>query len=58
MWTEILNSDAGVYNGTDNFGNLGRVVAVDRPHQGFPASATVVVPPLGAVYLRHDPDQS
>ncbi len=58
VWTEILNSDAGVYNGTDNFGNLGRVVAVDRPHQGFPASATVVVPPLGAVYLRHDPDQS
>lgn len=58
VWTEIFNSDSGVYDGTDNFGNLGRVVAEDEPWNGFPASATVVVPPLGAVYLRHEPDAS
>jgi 1,4-alpha-glucan branching enzyme len=58
VWTEIFNSDSGIYDGTDNFGNLGRVVAKAEPLNGFPASATVVVPPLGAVYLRHDPEAS
>jgi len=52
VWEEILNSDAEVYDGTGNFGNLGQVTATSTPWNGMPASATVVVPPLGTVYLR------
>ena len=52
VWEEVLNSDADLYDGTGNFGNLGQVTAIDEPWNGLPASATVVVPPLGTVYLR------
>ncbi|MEN0070242.1 MAG: alpha amylase C-terminal domain-containing protein, partial [Propionicimonas sp.] len=54
VWTEVFNSDAGVYDGSDAHGNLGRVVAEAEAWNGLPASATIVVPPLGAVYLRYD----
>ncbi|MGH3444345.1 MAG: alpha amylase C-terminal domain-containing protein, partial [Nocardioidaceae bacterium] len=53
-WTEALNTDAGEYAGS-GVGNLGAVQAVDEPWHGQPASATVRVPPLGALWLvSHD----
>lgn len=58
IWTEILNTDAGVYDGSDQFGNLGRIEAIAQPHDGYPASAEIVVPPLGAIYLRFTPSPS
>ena len=50
-WTEVLNTDAVAYGGT-GLGNMGAVQAVPEVHHGRPASATVVVPPLAAVYLH------
>jgi 1,4-alpha-glucan branching enzyme len=55
-WTEILNTDSEIYDGTGEFGNLGQVIATEVPSHGFDYSATVVVPPLGAVWLRFDPE--
>ena len=54
-WTEILNTDAEVYDGTGEFGNLGAVESHEVPSHGLEYSAVVTVPPLGAVWLRHDP---
>ncbi len=51
-WTEILNTDAAAYGGS-GVGNLGAVNATDQPWHGQPASATVRIPPLGAVWLRY-----
>ena len=51
VWREILNSDATVYGGS-GVGNLGAVVAKDEPWQGFPASATLVLPPLATIWLQ------
>jgi 1,4-alpha-glucan branching enzyme len=52
-WSEILNTDAAIYGGS-NRGNSGAVEAGPEPHQGRPASAPLVVPPLGAVMLRYE----
>ena len=52
-WHEILNTDAQTYGGS-GMGNLGSVVATESGWHGRPASATVVVPPLAAIYLRHE----
>jgi len=49
-WREVLNTDAAEYGGS-GMGNLGMVHAVPKPWHGRPASATMVVPPLGAVWL-------
>jgi 1,4-alpha-glucan branching enzyme len=49
-WRELLNTDAACYGGS-GMGNLGAVEAEDLPHRGFPASATVVLPPLATVWL-------
>ncbi|GAA4416548.1 1,4-alpha-glucan branching protein GlgB [Georgenia halophila] len=49
-WLEALNTDAEEYGGS-GVGNLGRVVAEDSPWHGYPASATLRVPPMGAVWL-------
>ena len=49
-WDEVLNTDAGVYGGS-NVGNLGGVVAEAVPSHGQPASAEVVLPPLGVVWF-------
>ncbi len=51
-WVEVLNSDAAEYDGTGDFTNPEPVQATGQPHDGLPASATVVVPPLGATVLR------
>ncbi|WIB25214.1 1,4-alpha-glucan branching protein GlgB [Curtobacterium sp. MCSS17_015] len=50
-WNEVLNTDASAYGGS-GVGNLGAVQAEDVPWAGRPASANLVVPPLGAVWLR------
>ncbi|PZG01438.1 1,4-alpha-glucan branching protein GlgB [Micromonospora deserti] len=52
-WREVLNTDAHHYGGS-GVGNLGAVPAEDVPWQGFPASAALQVPPLGALWLRRD----
>jgi 1,4-alpha-glucan branching enzyme len=49
-WREVLNTDAVAYGGS-GMGNLGAVEAENLPHRGFPASATVVLPPLATVWL-------
>jgi 1,4-alpha-glucan branching enzyme len=50
-WTEVLNTDAGVYSGS-GVGNMGVVKADQGSHHGQPASATVTVPPLATLWLR------
>ncbi|WP_420364854.1 1,4-alpha-glucan branching protein GlgB [Curtobacterium sp. L3-7] len=51
QWQEVLNTDAAEYGGS-GVGNLGVVTADDTPWAGRPASAHLVVPPLGAVWLK------
>ncbi|MDN4474820.1 1,4-alpha-glucan branching protein GlgB [Demequina sp. SYSU T00192] len=50
-WDEVFNTDSESYGGS-GVGNLGHVVAAERSMHGFPAVATIRVPPLGAVILR------
>ncbi len=52
-WREVLNSDAGVYDGGD-IGNGGVIDAVADPADGQPASADIVVPPLAGLVLRFE----
>jgi 1,4-alpha-glucan branching enzyme len=54
IWREILNTDATLYGGS-GVGNLGAVRASSVPSHGFPASASMTVPPLATVYLRFEP---
>jgi len=49
-YEEILNSDSRHYQGSD-LGNYGTLIAHEQPWMGFPASATLVLPPLGGVIL-------
>ena len=56
-WDEVLNTDADTYYGS-GVGNLGAVTATDASWHGQPASATVTVPPLGALWLRFQSDPS
>lgn len=51
-WDEVLNTDAETYFGS-GVGNFGGVEATDVMHHGQPASATLRVPPLGALWLRY-----
>ncbi len=53
-WTELVNTDSQAYGGS-GVGNLGAVTATDEPWHGRPASATLRVPPLGALWLRPAP---
>jgi len=50
-YLEVLNSDAGVYGGS-NVGNQGRVVASRTPSHGHAFSLNLTVPPLGFVLLK------
>jgi 1,4-alpha-glucan branching enzyme len=52
-WREALNTDAEVYGG-GNVGNLGAVTPEPVPWHGQPVSATVTLPPLGAVWFVPD----
>ncbi|WP_226781114.1 1,4-alpha-glucan branching protein GlgB [Oceaniglobus trochenteri] len=47
-WREVLNTDAALYGG-DNRGNMGAIKGKDVAHQGQPASARVVLPPLSTL---------
>jgi 1,4-alpha-glucan branching enzyme len=51
-WQEILNSDSESYGGA-GFGNLGGTEAQDVPAHGRQYSLNLIVPPLGAVLLKH-----
>ena len=51
-WEEVLNTDAEAYGGS-GVGNFGQVTAEDVPWHARPASASISVPPLGAVWLRY-----
>ena len=51
QWDEVVNTDAGAYAGS-GVGNLGTIEAVDGEHDGQPAYATVVLPPLATVWFR------
>ncbi|GAA3474290.1 1,4-alpha-glucan branching protein GlgB [Nonomuraea roseola] len=53
-WEEMLNTDAYDYWGS-GVGNLGAVEAVEESWHGLPYSTTLVVPPLGAVWLKGTP---
>ena len=53
-WREVLNTDAALYGGSGQ-GNLGAVEAVAEPFQGWPAAASVSLPPLATLYLLYDP---
>jgi len=50
-WREVLNSDAGVYGGS-NQGNLGGVNAEGPPSHGQPHSAEFRLPPLSAIVFE------
>ncbi|MGC3999264.1 MAG: 1,4-alpha-glucan branching protein GlgB [Anaeromyxobacter sp.] len=50
LWRERLNSDAGVYAGS-NVGNAGGVWAEEIPAHGKPWSIGLRLPPLGALFL-------
>ncbi|MBN0041077.1 1,4-alpha-glucan branching protein GlgB [Cellulosimicrobium cellulans] len=53
-WREVLNTDAEVYGGS-GVGNLGEVEAEAVPWKGRAHSATLRLPPLGALYLVPSP---
>ena len=53
-WREAINTDATDYGGS-GVGNMGAVQSVDVPWHGRPASAVLTVPPLGVLWLVHDP---
>jgi 1,4-alpha-glucan branching enzyme len=50
-WLEVINTDAHEYGGS-GVGNFGRVLAEEIEWHGRPFSASLSVPPLGAVWLR------
>ena len=52
-WSEVLNSDASLYGGS-NQGNLGGVTADDYKVHGQPFSAQFTLPPLGVVAFKAD----
>lgn len=53
VWQEILNTDAADYGGRGS-GNLGMVIA--RAEDGGAPMATVTLPALSTLWLRHQPD--
>jgi 1,4-alpha-glucan branching enzyme len=52
-WSEVLNSDASVYGGS-NMGNGGVIHADDYPSHGMQQSAALSLPPLATIVLRCD----
>jgi 1,4-alpha-glucan branching enzyme len=53
VWREAVNSDSELYGGS-GAGNMGEVIASEHPSHGQPASATITIPPLGALWLVPD----
>jgi 1,4-alpha-glucan branching enzyme len=56
-WLELLNSDAPIYGGSGQ-GNLGAVDAAPIGKHGHLHSFTLTLPPLGAIFLKPDPDSA
>ncbi len=54
FWREILNSDAAVYGGSGQ-GNLGGKETTAAAAHGRPQSLLLTLPPLSAIFLRHEP---
>ncbi len=52
-YRELLNSDAGIYGGS-NVGNLGGVEAELVPWHGCSYSVSLTLPPLAVVFLKPD----
>ena len=50
-WVEIFNSDSEFFGGS-NVGNAGGVSTVPEPWHYRDNSIAVMLPPLGAVYLK------
>jgi len=50
LWKEAVNTDSELYGGS-GAGNMGAVMATDHASHGQPASATITIPPLGALWL-------
>ena len=50
-WDEVLNTDSEHFGGS-GVGNFGRVEASGEGTHGQPYSATIQVPPLGAIWLK------
>ncbi len=50
-YREVLNSDAGIYGGS-NVGNQGRVASAAEPSHGFECSMCLSLPPLGFLLLK------
>ncbi len=50
-WAEVLNTDADCYGGS-GVGNGGRVETEPLPWHGLDQSATLMLPPLGVLWLR------
>jgi 1,4-alpha-glucan branching enzyme len=53
LWREVLNTDAGIYGG-GNLGSGGAVRTVAEPAAGHPQSLNLMLPPLGAIFLRYE----
>ncbi len=53
MWSEVLNSNAEVYGGTDE-GNFGGRQSEEIPTHGYPNSVLLTLPPLGMVVLKRE----
>ncbi|MGA2228524.1 MAG: alpha amylase C-terminal domain-containing protein, partial [Syntrophobacteraceae bacterium] len=52
-WRELLCSDSKIYGGS-GYGNLGGVDAVPVPSHGHNYSLSLVLPPLGIVFLKSE----
>lgn len=53
LWKEILNSDATIYGGS-GWGNFGQVEATSFPAHGRDYSLSLVLPPLGIIFLKKE----
>ncbi|MDH3383081.1 MAG: alpha amylase C-terminal domain-containing protein, partial [Deltaproteobacteria bacterium] len=51
VYREVINSDNAAYGGS-NVGNAGGLTAEPIPWMGRPFSLSLMIPPLGALYLR------
>jgi len=52
-WAEAANGDATLYGGSGQ-GNLGGTTATPGGHHGRPWALNLVLPPLAAIFFRHE----
>lgn len=57
FWRELINTDAREYWGS-GVGNLGGKRAHPAPFHGRPYSLELTLPPLAALYLKHEPEKT